>query len=303
MKRNKYLSSSSIKAKEIIINMILDHKKIGYKGKVLFSWITLTTPNENDLMLPPEACVAYISEGDGQQLFAQEVISANPKSVIVSTCGRTVGHMIAKQEKGRVSSIIAHFHVDQLEDIYKDSKPKLWKELEKPITTFVTQAAADNLIIKYFEGVAHFFNNREAVSEDILALKIQELILLLLQSESSNEIKIIINNLFSKRVFSFIDVVDTYIFMPISIEGLAHLTNKSLSSFKREFKRIYKATPGSYIIEKRLERVAEELVISDLPIQTIAYDCGFSSSAHLSRTFKKKYNASPSKFRMDSSVK
>jgi len=195
-----------------------------------------------------------------------------------------------------------HFHIDHLEDIYKESKPILWKEIEKPITTFVTQEAASNLIVQYFKGIEHFFNNVEAVSEDILALKLQELILLLLQSGSSQDIRTIINSLFSKRVFSFKEVVDTYVYMPISIEGLAHLTNKSLSSFKREFKRIYKATPGAYIIDKRLERVAEELITSDLPVQTIGYDCGFSSSAHLSRVFKKKYEVSPSEFRLNFSV-
>ncbi|MGB5818203.1 MAG: helix-turn-helix transcriptional regulator [Saonia sp.] len=283
--------------------MIIEHKTIELYGKPIFSWVTLTTPNEIDVPLPSDACVAYISDGDGQSLFAQEAIAANPGNVIVSICGRTVGHMIAKQEEGRVSTMIAHFHTEQLQEIYRDSKPKLWKELEKPITKFVVQDAATKLIVSYFEGIRQFFDHQMAITEEILSLKIQELILLLLQSESSPEIRCIINSLFSDRVFTFREVIDTYISMPISIEGLAHLTNKSLSSFKREFKRIYATTPGAYIITKRLEKVAEQLVTSDKSITNICYDCGFASLAHLSRSFKGKYGMSPTAYRMNLSDK
>lgn len=235
--------------------MILDYKTINYKGSVLFSWITLETPTAPDLMIPPDACVAYISEGDGHHLFAQELIIANPQSVIVSACGRTVENMIAKQEVGKLSTIIAHFRVEQLKDIYKDSKPKLWKELDKPLTKFVTQEAASNLIISYFEGIEHFFTNQQAVSDDILALKIQELVLLLLQSGSSQEIRTIINSLFSEKQFSFKEIIESYLFMPITIDGLAMLTNKSVSSFKREFKKYTNYLPEPILLKKELKEL------------------------------------------------
>ncbi|MEM6813058.1 MAG: AraC family transcriptional regulator [Bacteroidota bacterium] len=283
--------------------MILEHKDIELFGKPIFSWVVLTTPNETDVPLPSEACVAYISEGNGQSLFVQEGVDATPGNVIVSVCGRTVGHMIAKQEPGKMSAIIAHFHQEQLQKIYKNSKPKLWNELEKPVTKFTVQQAATNLIVGFFEGIGNIFKNQEAITEDILCLKVQELILLLLQSESSPEIQLIINSLFSDRIFTFKETVDAYLFTPLSIQSLAVLTNKSLSSFKREFKRVYRTTPGAYIIDKRLERVAQLLSSSDDSITNIGYDCGFSSLEHLSRSFKSKYGVPPSKFRLDLTVK
>jgi len=277
--------------------MIQEHQTIELYGLPVFSLVTLITPHPVDIPLPAEACVAFVSKGDGHNLFLQNTITANPGSIIVSTCGRTVGHMVAKQEAGKISTIIAHFHHEQLENIYKNSKPKLWKELEKPVAKFVVQEAASNLILKYFESIGSFFSNKDAITDEILALKIQELILLLLQSESSMEIRLIVNSLFSNKEFTFKELVDTYIFMPFSIEGLASLTNMSVSTFKREFTKVYKTTPGAYILDKRLEKVAEELIMSDDLIMNIGYDCGFVSNAHLSRSFKSKYGLTPSKFR------
>ncbi len=283
--------------------MILEHRDIILFGKPIFSWVVLTTPNETDVPLPSEACVAYIMEGDGHSLFAQEDLIAKPGSIIVSVCGRTVGHMIAQQEPGKVTAVIAHFHKEQLKKVYKGAKPKLWNELEKPVTKFTVQQAATNLLVGFFEGLANVFKNQEALTEGILALKIQELILLLLQSESSPDIRLLINSLFSQRVFSFKETVDAYLFTPVSIPNLAFLTNRSLSSFKREFKRVYQTTPGSYIINKRLERVAQLLTTSDETVTDIGYDCGFNSLEHLSRSFKTKYGVPPSQFRMEHMVK
>ena len=283
--------------------MILEHKTIQLYGLPVFSWVTLTTPDEADVPLPAEACVAYLAEGDGQSIFMQESLYAHPGNVIISNCGRTVSNIIAHQEAGKVSTIIAHFHREQLQRIYQDAKPKLWKEIEKPVTQNVVQVEASNLVVKFFEGIGHFFDNQNAISEEILSLKIQELILLLLQSESSQNIRYIINSLFSDRVFTFTEMIDAYLLMPLSLQNYAQLTNKSLSSFKREFRRVYGTSPGVYMMSKRLERVAQLLATSETSITNIGYDCGFTSLEHLSRSFKSKYGVPPSRYRMNLSNK
>ena len=279
--------------------MILAHNTLHLYKKPLFSWVTLTTPHETEIQLPSEACVAYIIDGDNQNLFVSEGLFAQPGNVIVSVCGRSVGNMIAQQETGKVSAIIAHFHKEQLQKIYKDSKPKLWKELEKPVIKFTTQQSATNLIIGYFEGIKRLFKNKEAATDEILRLKIQELILLLLQSQNSKDIRYIISSLFSDRVFTFKEVIDAYLYIPMSLDGLAQLANMSISTFKREFKKVYDTSPGAYILQKRLERVAHLLITSENSITNIGYDCGFTSLEHLSRSFKSKFGVAPSVYRMN----
>lgn len=49
----------------------------------------------------------------------------------------------------------------------------------------------------------------------------------------------------------------------------------------------------------RLEHAIEQLVHSDKPVVKIAVDCGFSSSAAFNKTFKEKYNITPSLYRVN----
>lgn len=283
--------------------MILSHETIELEGQTLFTWVKMKTPNETVVPIPSEACFAYIVDGDNQSLASQPEIKAESGRVILSLCGRTVGRMLAEQEAGEVSSIVVHFSRDILRKVYEDSKPPLWKELEAPVTTYIVQNAATELVKQYFDGLIHLFNNKAAVSDEILKLKLKEIILLLLQTENSKHVTSIMRSLFSERTFTFKEVIDAHICTPASVEDLAALTNNSLSSFKREFKKIYNATPGVYIIDKRIEKVAELLEVSDDSISNIGYECGFQSPAHLSRVFKSKYGLTPSNYRLNLSGK
>lgn len=57
-------------------------------------------------------------------------------------------------------------------------------------------------------------------------------------------------------------------------------------------------TLEKYIINRRLDKVRELLVYTDLPLVDIAYQTGFSSAPHLSNQFKKLTGLSPAYFRM-----
>jgi len=105
--------------------------------------------------------------------------------------------------------------------------------------------------------------------------------------------------LFSPTTYSFTQIIDAHIFSDLSTEDLAQLTNLSLSSFKREFKRVYNDSPANYIRNKKLEKAAELLVISPERITDIAYDTGFNDLAHFSKCFQEKFGTSPSGYRLD----
>lgn len=283
--------------------MIIEHKTIDLWARPLFTWVTLETPMQQVVSLPSEACFAYIMEGDNHALSVKPEVKAEAGQVILSLCGYTVGRMLSEQEKGRVSTVVVHFHTELLKKAYQHEPPAFWKELETPVVQFIVQMAASELVKRYFESLVYLFEYREAVSEEILILKLKELIALLMQTESSPQILQIMRSLFSERTFSFKEVVDAHISTPATVENLAALTNHSLSSFKREFKRIYNDTPASYIMDKRAEKVAGLLAVSDDSISHIGYDCGFTSPAHLSRVFKNKYGVTPSEYRLNPSGK
>lgn len=283
--------------------MIRNHEQILLLNIPLFTRISINTPLKEALPLPADACYTYILEGDSQIFSKAENITATSGQVILSLCGLTVGKMLSEQPKGSIHSIIVHFNPQLLKCVFDESKPSLWEELETPVTEYVVQSAANTLVAHYFNSIAQLFENKAALTDHILKLKLQEIILLLLQTDNSDSVRHIIRSLFSEKTFSFKEIVDAYIFKPVTIENLAMLTNSSLSTFKRKFKEIYHTTPANYILNQRLEKVARLLKISDKNISSIGYDCGFENPEHLSRVFKNKYGTSPSKYRMNHSIK
>ena len=82
------------------------------------------------------------------------------------------------------------------------------------------------------------------------------------------------------------------------MEDLASLTNNSLTSFKRKFKEIFQTSPANYIKNKRLEKAAKLLKISDQSISDISFECAFNDLAHFSNSFKAKFNLTPSEYRL-----
>ncbi len=283
--------------------MINEHKTISLHGFPLFTWIDLTTPLEDQLVIPSTACFTYILEGSDHSISRLPKLTASANQVILSLCGATISRMIAEQEPGHMKSIIIHFHPELLKAIYKNDKPPHWKELDSPVTKNLVQIAASKLVQHYIEGILHLFENQAAISEDILILKLKEIVLLLLKTENSPFVTKIIRSLFSERTFTFKEIVEANLFSPVTVDDLAYLTNTSLSTFKREFKKIYNNTPANYILHRRIEKVADVLKISDEAISTIGYDCGFSNPAHLNKVFKAKYGKTPSAFRLSFEMK
>ena len=107
----------------------------------------------------------------------------------------------------------------------------------------------------------------------------------------------------NRNTTSFKNTVENHLYNNISLNELALLCNMSLSTFKRHFKKIYKATPTEYIFDRRLEDSKKLLAISEQSIIDIAINSGFKSVSHYSRKFKEKYGIPPSQYKLTFSGK
>ena len=212
----------------------------------LFTKVQTKTPSTEPIDLPSDACFAYILKGDNQMFSTEENIVASKGKVILSLCGFTLGQMLSGLSQGYLHVIVTHFNYGLLQKVFEGNKPELWEEIATPVTQFVVQKSANNLIESYFNNIEQLFSNEEALNENLLKLKLQEIINLLLQTEKSESIRKIVNSLFSERKFSFKELVDAHIDKTDSVENLAMLTSTSVSSFKRKFKEIYRTTPARY---------------------------------------------------------
>jgi AraC-like DNA-binding protein len=92
-------------------------------------------------------------------------------------------------------------------------------------------------------------------------------------------------------------VMEEHFFYNLSIDEFASLCGKSLSSFKRDFQKLYKTSPRRWLTSKRLEYAKQLLLRSNDNIQEICYDIGFENDSHFNRIFKETYGLTPLQFR------
>lgn len=79
-----------------------------------------------------------------------------------------------------------------------------------------------------------------------------------------------------------------------TIKKLAREAGVNEFRLKKEFKRVYGLTPFKFIMRARLNKARQLLDTTDLPLNTISGETGFSSISHFSKVFKKQLGISPS---------
>jgi AraC-like DNA-binding protein len=88
----------------------------------------------------------------------------------------------------------------------------------------------------------------------------------------------------------------------IYLSEIATKSGLSYVQFLRRFKTHTGCTPSEYIIALRLQKAKDMLSNTRLPVQQIAYACGFENEYYFSNFFKRHTSLSPSAFRSSSSL-
>ena len=103
----------------------------------------------------------------------------------------------------------------------------------------------------------------------------------------------------SDRLCPVITYMHKHYFEEINIDRYAEMLALSPGRFAHIFKEDTGTSPYAYVLGIRLERSAELLALSELSVSEVAERVGFCDPLYFSKLFKKKYGASPLKFRRE----
>lgn len=131
--------------------------------------------------------------------------------------------------------------------------------------------------------------------EDILELKILELLQYIRRNDKSNMFEMFLNTCLKESDFK--DTLLRKYDSVRSIEEMAVLLNMSLSTFKRKFRAEFGCNPHQWLNEQRLNQAAMLLDTSDYSVTDIGFISGFDSMSTFMTAFRKKYGVSPGKYR------
>ncbi len=99
-----------------------------------------------------------------------------------------------------------------------------------------------------------------------------------------------------RKIRFILEYIDANYRYPLSLETLAAQVNYSPIYFHKLFCAAIGKTPRRYVLEKRIQTAREMLALGDIPLSSVAMECGFSSQSYFDFIFKKETGMTPSAY-------
>jgi len=150
-----------------------------------------------------------------------------------------------------------------------------------------------SILTGLMHSISAYFDGRETIDSSLIRLKTLETIIGILQAkpglagvffEFSKDIRA------DLKLFMENNYIQKY-----TLEEFASMSGRSISTFNREFRRLFNKSPHQWIKEKRLDFARNLLLQSDLTPSDIYLRAGFEDLAHFSRSFKSHFGINPSR--------
>jgi AraC-like DNA-binding protein len=139
-------------------------------------------------------------------------------------------------------------------------------------------------LIPYFEVEGTF-------PVDLARLKITEAVSILRTIDP--EVDGVLANFEHPHKVELVSFMEKNYMFNMPLEKFGYLTGRSLTSFKRDFKKAFNTTPQKWLTQKRLELAHYQLAEKKRKPVEVCYEIGFENLSHFSYAFKKHFGYAP----------
>ena len=146
---------------------------------------------------------------------------------------------------------------------------------------------------KFTESIFPYFHHETPYLNHFLRLKLQELLLHILEIDVSGQFKGILFSLYKGEKVDLQYLMNSYYLKPLSLEELSRLSGRSLSAFKRDFQEQFNTSPALWIKNKRLEYASLQLEKTHKNVSEISMEIGYESVSHFIKAYKEKFGQTP----------
>ncbi|MBX2877645.1 MAG: AraC family transcriptional regulator [Saprospiraceae bacterium] len=194
-------------------------------------------------------------------------------------------------EDGLFSSMLFFIHEDFIQSFQNKYRSHLSEVQAKGVNMFKVER--NEQLDSYIRSLLPYFDSRKPIAKPILKLKVEELLLNLLFAENNQQFSSFLASVGQRVTRNFRELMEENITRPLSLEDLAHLSNMSVSSFRRKFLEVFKETPARWMRLKRLDLAKVMLKSTDKNVSEVAMEVGFESVSHFIHLFKKQFGVTP----------
>ncbi len=155
------------------------------------------------------------------------------------------------------------------------------------------------LLRSYFTNIVNYIKQedfRHDYASEII--KLSEMIYLILNGADGCLKSKLIASIDTTKA-SFQQVIHSHILKDASVEELASKCNRSMTSFKKEFKRIYELPPHQWFLRQRLNHSRLLLISTKKSIAEVGVESTFPNTSHFIKLFRKFYGTTPAIYRQE----
>lgn len=148
------------------------------------------------------------------------------------------------------------------------------------------------LLKAFFASLTSCFDMDAALRAELADIKSREALILLLQSEPT-----LAGLLFSFTEPGKIDLEEfmcKHFMFNVPLTTFSRMTGRSLSTFKRDFGKVFAVPPSRWLKKKRLEMAHYLIKEKRRPPSNVYLEVGFENLSHFSSSFKAVYGYNPS---------
>jgi AraC-like DNA-binding protein len=147
------------------------------------------------------------------------------------------------------------------------------------------------LLESLFNSLQPYFKLADVLPADIAAFKVEEAIRVLRAIDKN--VDQVLGQFEEPGKLDLVDFMEKNYMFNLPLEKFGYLTGRSLTTYKKDFKRAFKRTPGKWLTQKRLELAHYQIFEKKKKSTDVYLDVGFENLSHFSFAFKKQFGYNP----------
>lgn len=169
----------------------------------------------------------------------------------------------------------------------------------KPLQRIEVSESLEVLYNSFFS----YLREKANTPEKIIELKFREMLLNIFANPKNADVARLVSDITAYDKSPIHRVMEENFCFNLSLSEYARLSARSLSTFKREFQKLYGLSPGKWLMKRRLNLSKQLLMTTENTVQEVCFDSGFENPSHFTRIFKENFGKTPVEFRKQSAPK
>lgn len=184
-------------------------------------------------------------------------------------------------------AVVMHLSSERLKKYFESHKIKSGITLSQKVRSFKKHPLLESCLA----SLIPYFDMKDPFPEEVASIKITEAITILRTIDP--DIDSVLANFDEPGKIDLAGFMEKNFMFNMPMEKFGYLTGRSLTTFKRDFKKTFNTTFQKWVTQKRLELAHYQFVEKRKKPVDVYFEVGFENLSHFSFAFKKHFGYAP----------